>query len=265
MSSPFVFQTVSISLTAFGVMTSGTSRCAATDTFTIWMCRRLRNWSCGLQVDRNKRSNFYTSLREVLVQSDAPVLAFGSVPVFWKDFLMELRDKNILGAMRAFNFYESYGECDFNFKGLERRGRKFESVAQLRRSGLIRYSQQIPYNKVDGVLGFFPVATDDLLRWFIRKTDDLYKVATVSGPFLLGLTISTNSEVTGFYPDSAYPGATVFRGKIDPGRHEFPIMPTYDFRDVDSIMRPLCDQVHQGFGEEGSPRFGSDGNWRGKP
>jgi hypothetical protein len=204
------------------------------------------------------------ALREVFAQADVPVLVFGSIPIFSKDFLIDLRDPNILDAMRVFDLYGVYGECEFNFKGLERRGGKFEAVAQLRRSGLVRYSQQIPCNKFDGVLAFFPIAIDGLLRKFIRKADDLYGAAGISGPFLLGMTIIANSQVSGVYPDSVMPQAPVIRGKIEPGRHEFPIMPTYDFRDIDPIMRPLCDQVHQGFGEDASPSFGSDGNWREK-
>jgi hypothetical protein len=45
---------------------------------------------------------------------------------------------------------------------------------------------------------FFPIAIDDLLRRFIRKADEVYKVAAVSGPFLLGMIISIGSQVTGF-------------------------------------------------------------------
>jgi len=157
----------------------------------------------------------------------------------------------------------SYENCDFSFKGLERRDRgTFEAVVQLRRTGLVRYSQQIPGKRVRGVQAFFPVVVDIQLRKFTKKVSDLYRVAGLSGPFLLGMMISTKSEANGLYPDSIIPQAEVVRGKIQPGLYSFPIMTAYDFGDIDSITHPLCDQVHQAFGEEASPKFDSDGKWR---
>jgi len=38
-------------------------------------------------------------------------------------------------------------------------------------------------------------------------------------------------------------------------------MTSNDLEDVDEIMLPLCDQVHQTFGHAGSPSFDSDGKW----
>jgi hypothetical protein len=67
--------------------------------------------------------------------------------------------------------------------------------------------------------------------------------------------------MTGRYPDSMYPQAYVERGLLARGQHSFPVMEAYDFGDLDTIMRPLCDQVHQGFGEAASPNFDADGKW----
>jgi hypothetical protein len=196
-------------------------------------------------------------------RTDMPHLIIGSIPIFWKNFLVDLRDQKILTAMRFFDLYaERYGNCVFSFKGLEHHADHLEAVAQLRRSGLVRYSQQIPGRKLDsGIPAFFPTAIDLLLRKFIVKASDVYRVADVSGPFLLGMMIKTKSSVTGLYPDSMLPQVPVSRGTIMPGQHAFPIMEAYDFGDLDSIMRPLCDQVHQGFGEAASPKFDTDGKW----
>ena len=155
----------------------------------------------------------------------------------------------------------SFGNYDFSFDGLERRTGNDDAVAQLRRNGLVRYSQQIPVVKTAKISGFYPTAVDILLRRFIQRVAGLYKVAGISGPFLLGMMIITKSQWSGLYPDSIIRSATVTRGTIHTGSHVFPVMTSYDFEDIDPIMLPLCDQVHQTFGEAGSPRFDSDGKW----
>lgn len=126
----------------------------------------------------------------------------------------------------------------------------------------MRYSQQIPGQQVSGSFAFFPVAIEIQLRIFINKVASLYGVAGLGGPFLLGMMIDTNTQARGLYPDYSVPQATVVRGQIQPGLLTFPVMAAYDFGDIDPILRPLCDQVHQCFGEEASPSFDSGGKWK---
>jgi Putative DNA-binding domain len=203
------------------------------------------------------------ALKEVQVQTDRPYLILGTIPIFGKEFLVDLRDQAILGAMRGFDVIggPSFENCDFSFNGLERRTGKYHAVAQLRRNGLVRHSQQIPTMNTTDISGFFPTAVDGVLRRFIQRVAELYNVAGLSGPFLLGMMITANAQWSGLYPDQVVPQATVVRGNIQPGPHAFPVMTSYDFGDIDPIMRPLCDQVHQTFGEEGSPSFDSNGKW----
>ncbi|SRR6266404_201526 len=204
------------------------------------------------------------ALKEVDVKTDQPYLILGTIPVFGQSYLVDLREQAIVMAMQGFDVagVASFGNCDFSFDGLERRTAKDDAVAQLRRNGLVRYSQQIPVLKTPDISGFFPTAIDAVLRRFIQRVAELYKVAGISGPFLLGMMIITKSQWSGLYPDSVIPSATVARGNIQPGVRAFPVTTSYDFGDVDPIMRPLCDQVHQTFGEFGSPRFDSTGTWK---
>jgi hypothetical protein len=206
------------------------------------------------------------AFKEVRPQSDVPYLIIGTIPIFWVNFLVDVKDQKILDAMRRFDLVDesTYGNCKFGFEGLERRSQRYDAVAQLRRTGLVRFSQQMPGDGVDGLPAFFPVAIDLQLRKFVIKASQLYRVASISGPFLLGMLLNTTSQVKGLYPDSVMPQATVVRGTIQPGLHSFPTVVAYDFVDIDSIIRPLCDQVHQGFGEEASPKFDSEGKWREK-
>jgi hypothetical protein len=204
------------------------------------------------------------ALREVPTQTDMPYLVLGTIPIFCKNFLVDLREQAVLDAMRRFDLVsgQSYGNCDFSFDGLERRVGKFEAVAQLRRNGLVRYSQQIPAKRAEGVPAFFPVAVDLQLRNFLRRVAELYTIAGVSGPFLLGMMLSTKSQARGLYPDLFVHQAEVVRGQIPPGQHYFPMMVAYDLVEIDALMRPLCDQLHQAFGEEASPKFDSYGKWK---
>jgi hypothetical protein len=204
------------------------------------------------------------ALKEVDVKTDQPYLILGTIPVFGQSFLVDLREQAIVMAMQGFDVagVASFGNCDFSFDGLERRTAKDDAVVQLRRNGLARYSQQIPVLKTPDISGFFPTAIDAVLRRFIQRVAGLYKVAGISGPFLLGMMIITKSQWSGLYPDSVFPSAMVARGNIQPGVRAFPVTTSYDFGDVDPIMRPLCDQVHQTFGESGSPRFDSTGTWK---
>jgi hypothetical protein len=71
-----------------------------------------------------------------------PYLIIGSLPIFSKDYLVDLRDQNIVKAMQTFDLLSNqrYGNCEFSFDGLERRSDNYDAVAQLRRTGLVRYS-----------------------------------------------------------------------------------------------------------------------------
>lgn len=204
------------------------------------------------------------AFKEVRTQTDVPYLIIGAVPVFNSNFLVDLREQKILKAMQRFDLVDesSYGNCEFSFKGLERRAESLDAVAQLRRTGLVRFSQEIPCGqRSDGLPAFFPVIIDMQLRKFTIKVSELYAVAGLGGPFLLGMLLIATSQVKGLYPDSAIPHVLVPRGSIQPGLHSFPTIVAYDFGDIDSIIRPLCDQVHQGFGQDSSPMFDNEGKW----
>jgi hypothetical protein len=192
-----------------------------------------------------------------------PVMLFAAIPVFWRNFLVDFRDREIVEAMRRFDMTgaSSYENCQFSFKGLEHRTSKYESVAQLRRTGLLLYRQQIPNIKFEGKVGFYPTAVDQQLYRFVAQVARVYKSAELGGPYLLGLRLAPNEEIVGLYPPPGIPQGFVKRGKLDGRTHPFPVMYAPDFTDIAQIIRPLCDQLHQAFGEQRSPSFTLDGNW----
>jgi hypothetical protein len=129
-----------------------------------------------------------------------------------------------------------------------------EALAQFHRNGLVRYSQQLLNRSQSGLPQVSAMGIDRVLRKFIMQVKAIYAVAGMGGPFLFGMMLSTKSRLIGLYPDFS-------QGLLAAGRHLFPIMPVPDFADIDAIIRPFCDQVHQGFGFFSSPKFDMDGKW----
>jgi Putative DNA-binding domain len=201
--------------------------------------------------------------KEVRGATDLPYLVIATIPMFWENFLVDFRDEKILKEMRTFTLVDTqvYGNCGFSFQGIERRGERYEAVAQLRRNGLLRYSQQLPVQQQSGVAAFSPTAIEIQLRKFVRKAANLYSIGEIGGPFLLCVVLTSKSPASGLYPDSIIPQAAVIRGRLHAGVHAFPIMMASDFTEFDLLLRPLCDQVHQTFGEEASPNYNRDGKW----
>jgi hypothetical protein len=204
------------------------------------------------------------SFTELPDGSEKPYLVIGAVPVFWKDFLVDMRNKAILDKMLTFDLSggNTYQQWQFSFDGLERRVREAETFTQLRRNGLVRHSQPLSIRTTSGNSAIYPSAIDVFLRRFTVRVEALYDAADISGPFLLGLMVSTKSPIDGIYSDTLVRHVPVVRGTLEAGVHRSPLITADDFRDIDLVIRPLCDQFHQGFGEEGSPNFDADGKWR---
>jgi hypothetical protein len=152
-------------------------------------------------------------MKNVQIPTDLPYLFIAAIPIFSSSFLVDLRDPQLLLAMRSFNLSDDgdNGSCQYSFDGLERRGDKLDGITQLRPNGLVRHSQEIPLHVVSGTRGAFPDAVDVILRGFIQKLDNLYKFASVNEPIMLAMRIKSESTVTGIYPAEGMPGAIVFR------------------------------------------------------
>ena len=52
-------------------------------------------------------------------------------------------------------------------------------------------------------------------------------------------------------------------GIVLPQDYAFPVMQADNLLEVDSVIRPLCDQAHQMFGRHASPYFDRAGDWTG--
>lgn len=80
------------------------------------------------------------ALAQASIAGDQPYVIVGILPVFFEDFLFDLRDGGLQQAMRNFGRtrWGELGNISFSFEGIERHGDRFAHLVQLRRNGLLR-------------------------------------------------------------------------------------------------------------------------------
>lgn len=190
-------------------------------------------------------------------------LVIGCIPVFWQNFMVNVRNPQIIQSVRQFHLgHPNYLEATYNFNGLQRQiSANEDSVVQVHRDGMIVLQKRLLLDQTGGRVGLRPTGIDIVVRAFVQRSSDVYTAATISGPFLLGMLLQTVSNTTGLYPMVGMhpveePGAT-----ISLGSYPFPVVQADNLLDVDKVIRPLCDQVHQMFGKDSSPCFNAQGVW----
>jgi hypothetical protein len=204
----------------------------------------------------------------VVRSTDVPYLMMGIVPVFFEDFLVDVRDEDIRQSIGNFNRMGQprYSTPTYTFEGLERHEQPFEFTVTLNRTGLLRASVQLPLltqHQGDNHHVVAPAAIDSQLRAFISRAKAVYEVATISGPYLLGMMTRLQRSLCGAY--AATDGPWEERTAAIPARdYRFPWVQVDDLSKADELIRPLCDQAHQMFGRERSPSFSDEGVWIGR-
>jgi hypothetical protein len=192
---------------------------------------------------------------------DVPYLLIGMIPVFFEDFLIDVRAPNIQTALANFSRVGSpqFINPVFNFEGVERRETRFEHTVRLRRNGLLNASQQVPLIPREGQHQIGPAGLDMLLRQFVSRASVVYEAAAFGSPYVLGMMLRTQQPLIGVY--AALGGGEAHTQPLPPGDYRFPYMQVDDLSSIDKIIQPLCDQMHQMFGKEGSPSFNVEGVW----
>jgi hypothetical protein len=202
---------------------------------------------------------------EVPRPTDAPYLMIGILPVFWKEFLSDIRRHDVRDAVRRFDLadHPEFREPSYTFAGLERRGNRDDITAQVHRNGLLSFSRRLPLRSdVGGHHMFYPTAVDIQLRQFMLRARELFQTAGLSAPYLLGVMVRTMRGLAGIYRASAGVGEEQTE-PIPPLDYAFPVVLVDDLSNIDRIIRPICDHLHQTFGREASPSFNAEGDWRG--
>ena len=200
---------------------------------------------------------------------NAPYLIIGIIPVFFEDFLADLKDLNLREAIASFSrtANRDYNQALYTFDGLQRRADRFEYTVTFGHNSLLRSSLQLPLippgqgEENQHVLGL--TAIDLLLRNFVIRATAVYEAARVSGPYLVGMMLRTSQPLRGAHNDPTGFGV-VYTAPIVAGDYRFPYMQVDNLSEVDRAIRPLCDQGHQMFGQEGSPNFNVEGEWTGR-
>ena len=204
------------------------------------------------------------TLLEMPQQDDLPYIIIGVIPVFWRDFSVNIRDDAVIRSVGMFDLAEApnFRQPGYSFNGLERSISNDISRLQLRRNGLIVLNRRLDKGgEPNGPKNFYPVNVDMLLRYFVLRSGDVYNAAGIDGPYLITAVIRCRSRLKGLYPDM-FPGD--FAAVIPEDDYAFPIMQTESLIETDKIIRPLCDQAHQMFGQRRSPSFDDQGAWIGR-
>jgi hypothetical protein len=205
------------------------------------------------------RASFLALMRAVR-QPQIPHIIIGIIPVFFEDFLVDVKAPAVHRSVADFGLSErpEYREPAYTFDGLERREAQRDFVARFHRNGLLTVNLELPLvPREAGQHVFFMTAVDALLFRFLPRASVVYEAAGVGAPYILTMMVRTQSALGGAYeaeiPNQYYPTPT-----IAPGDYPFPCVQIDDLA-ATALIRPLCDQLHQMFGREGSPSFNDEG------
>jgi hypothetical protein len=187
----------------------------------------------------------------------------GCLPVFWQNFMVEVRDRRTIQTVSQFNLgYQNHSDPTYNFDGLQRQIlRNEDSLVQVHRNGMIVLRKRLNVVNHEGVVHLRPTQVDIYLRAFVAQSSDVYAAVSINGPFLLSMLLHTVGDMPGLYPMRGLPQAEESTDTISAGRYHFPVVQADNFLDVDKVIRPLCDQTHQMYGLPASPYFTPEGVW----
>lgn len=191
-----------------------------------------------------------------------PYLIIGIIPVFFEDFLVEVRAEGVRAAVRNFSRAGNNVQLvpEYTFEGIERRGENFDHVVRFQRNGLLNVSQQLPLISATSDHRVHIAGVDRLLYQAVSAAKTVYDAAALSAPYVLAMTLRLRQQLTGVY--GAFGGNWIEdTPPITPRIYEFPFLQIDDLSEIERIIRPVCDQLHQMFGKERSPNFNPDGRW----
>lgn len=206
-------------------------------------------------------------------QGNDIVIGMGMMPVFSRDFLINLSSNHMVDAVRRFSIFpreESYPSIQYTYGGLKRSDDgKFSSyppeTMKLRRNGPISLRTNVPLKvslQEAETPSFYPVVIDRLIRRFISRAKELYALAELSGPDVLGVQVSIPPNFVALYEISRVP---IYQDRpINVGaqnRYYGPLIIDDLSGPPEKLMAPICHHIHQTFGQKGSPCFDGGGNW----
>jgi hypothetical protein len=206
------------------------------------------------------------SLIAVVAEPNQPYFSVGMIPLFFEDFLVDVRDPAVHRAIAEFGRspQPDYFEPTYSFDGLERRERS-GYVLRFYRNGLLSAGSPVPLIQAEVAEARHVVtitAFDILLRRFVMKASTVFERAKVGAPYVLGMMLRNTRPLIGRH---AGPDGFPYDSEAIPIlEYRFPFVQVDDLSNVDNIIRPLCDQIHQTFGLRASLNFNAEGVWIGR-
>lgn len=204
------------------------------------------------------------SLRPINYDFDGPILTAVLVPMFFSDFLVDLKSEDLYQRFGQFNLSPSTNEFiapKFTLEGLRRASPRHNVI--LARNGIITLSavlwfrERTPENS-RRTFEFPPTQIDDLLKRFVEQAQSIYSLGAIPSQALMAISLRSDFPMVVTDPEG-FPDRTA-----PEGAREFPVLQIDNIREpAERLIRPLCDVVYQMFGYSGSPRFTAEGNWNG--
>lgn len=207
------------------------------------------------------------------------LIGIGLMPVFSRDFLINLSSNHIVDAVQQFSIFpgQSFPSIRYTYDGLERSDNgqiptqppettHDPEKMKLRSNGLITLRTNVPLYpqlKKDEPVSFNPVQIDKLIQRFISRAKELYAVAELSAPVELGVRLSIPRDFVALYEISRTP---IYQDRrVNVSSQNLPYGPLI-IDDLsgppEKLMAPICHHIHRTFGQKGSPCFDESGNWK---
>jgi hypothetical protein len=204
-------------------------------------------------------------IRDVTQQPGAirntPVLLMSIIPVFCRDFMLDLRKPSLVRAIASFDMYDlenpTRRAACYSFNGLQRSLEQRDETVTLSSNGMLAVRTEVANIAVNlpRQVSIYPSAIDVLLRGFFTKAQEVYGAAEITSPMLLSIALHSSASIVALYGDSD-PVLFDRRTYLYP-----PLYIAHIQEPVERTILPLCDHVHQGFGRASSPCFTADGSW----
>lgn len=195
-----------------------------------------------------------------------PALFVAQLPVFHRDYLVEITSEIISHAIKMFDIVRLDSPLEripvYTFSGLQRSDPTTSTIVALHRNGMLTLRAEIPGRQVpdDPNSWLVDIAAIDLtFRGFLTKAKQFYATAELDTPSILGVEILSSTRLQALWRRER-----VGQRVLDNEERRF-VFPPMEIGgpgdDVDRVIRPICDHIYQMFGLERSFCFDEDGDW----
>jgi hypothetical protein len=195
-------------------------------------------------------------------EHEYPTLTVALIPVFTRNFAFDFRRQDVVDALARMDLIaqgrNDYIQPNFGLDGLSRRGMAGGTNVSLSHNGLVRLTVKMPGLTNEAIRSFNPLTADLYIRGIARGCEPIFATANLNAPALLGVALHVPHEAITNYGNGFFDGGN----QVQPFSKIYPSLLLESIgAAVDPQIRPLCDLLHQSFGEPHSSAFDENGNW----